>query len=69
MSTLTIRIEENLKKKAAQQAEKLGMSLTFIIKRALIDFIQSRKMVIGEPEDVIVTSNIQHKMDKIGKLI
>jgi len=69
MSNLTIRIEEDLKKKAAAQAEKLGVPLTFIVKTALINFIESPKIVIGEPQDVIITSDIQEKMDKIGELL
>ncbi len=69
MSTLTIRIEEDIKRKAAQHAAKLGVPLTFIIKTALINFVESPKIVVGEPQDVLVTSDIQAKMDKIGELL
>lgn len=69
MSSLTIRIDENLKKKAAKQAQKLGVPLTFIVTAALVNFIESPKIVIGDPQEVIVTSDIQAKMDKIGKLL
>lgn len=69
MSNLTIRIDESLKKKAAAQAEKLGVPLTFIVKSALINFVESPKIVVGEPQDVIVTNDIQDKMDKIGELL
>ncbi len=69
MTTLTIRIERDIKKKAAQQAAKLGVPLTFIVKTALINFVESPKIVVGEPQDVIVTSDIQAKMDKIGELL
>ena len=41
MSNLTIRIDENLKKKAANQAQKLGVPLTFIVTTALINFIDT----------------------------
>jgi antitoxin component of RelBE/YafQ-DinJ toxin-antitoxin module len=69
MSTLTIRIDEKLKNKAAKQAAKLGVPLTFIVTTALVNFIESPKIIIGEPQDVIVTSDIQAKMDKIGELL
>ncbi|MDP4008213.1 MAG: hypothetical protein Q8P68_03410 [Candidatus Peregrinibacteria bacterium] len=69
MSTLTIRIQDDIKRKATEQAAKLGVPLTFIIKTALINFIESPKIIIGEPQDVIVTSDIQAKMDKIEELI
>lgn len=69
MSNLTIRIDANLKKRAAKQAQKLGVPLTFIVTTALVNFIDSPKIVIGEPQDVMVTSDIQAKMDKIGKLL
>ncbi|EKD63605.1 MAG: hypothetical protein ACD_51C00248G0003 [uncultured bacterium] len=69
MTTLTIRIDEALKMKASDQADKLGVPLTFIIKSALINFIESPKIVIGEPQNVIVTSDLQSKMDKIGELL
>ena len=69
MTTLTIRIDEALKMRASAQADKLGVPLTFIIKSALINFIESPKIVIGEPQNVIVTSDLQSKMDKIGELL
>jgi len=69
MTTLTIRIEDELKLKAAKQADKLGVSLTLIVKNALRNFVEAPKIVIGEPETVIVTPDIQVKMDKIGELL
>ncbi|EKD64209.1 MAG: hypothetical protein ACD_51C00047G0007 [uncultured bacterium] len=69
MNTLTIRIDSDLKERASVQAEKLGVPLTFIIKTALINFVESPKIVIGEPQDVIVASDTQSKMDKIGELL
>lgn len=69
MSTLTIRIDEKLKKRAAKQAKKLGVPLTFIITSALLNFVDSPKILIGEPQDVLVTQDIQEKMDKIGELL
>jgi len=69
MTTLTIRIEDDLKKKAALQAEKLGVPLTLVVKNALKNFVESPRIVIGEPETVLVTPEIQNKMDKIGKLL
>ena len=69
MTTLTIRIEDELKSKAALQADKLGIPLTLIIKNALKNFIKTQRVVIGEPEDIDVTPDIQKKMDKIGKLL
>ena len=69
MSTLTIRIESELKSKAAKQAAKLGVPLTLIIKNALKNFVESPKIIIGEAETIIVTPDIQGKMDKITALL
>ncbi len=69
MTTLTIRIEDKLKAKAAAQADKLGISLTLIVKTALKNFVESPKIIIGEPEIIVVTPDIQAKMDKIGNLL
>ena len=69
MTTLTIRIEDELKLKAAKQANKLGIPLTLIVKNALKNFVESPKVVIGEPETLVVTPEIQAKMDKIGELL
>lgn len=69
MSNLTIRIDEELKKKATIQANKLGIPLTLVVKNALKNFVDSPKIVIGEAESVTVTPGIQNKMDKIGKLL
>lgn len=69
MTTLTIRIEDDLKSKAASQADKLGISLTMVVKNALKSFVESPKIVIGEPEIIVVTPEIQAKMDKIGELL
>lgn len=69
MTTLTIRIENNLKKQAAKQAQVLGVPLTLIVKNALKNFIEAPRIIIGEPETVIVGRQIQQKMDKIGRLL
>ena len=69
MTTLTIRIEDDLKSKAIFQAGKLGVSLTLIVKNALKNFVESPRIVIGEPETIAVTPAIQKKMDKIGDLL
>lgn len=69
MTNLTIRIEESLKKKAAKEAAKLGIPLTFVVKNALINFVKAPKVVIGEPETVVVDESIQNKMDKIADLL
>jgi len=69
MTTLTIRIEEDLKTKAFKQAEKLGIPLTLVVKNALKTFIETSRLVIGKPETIAVTPEIQKKMDKIGKLL
>lgn len=69
MTTLTIRIEDKLKSKAALQANKLGIPLTLVVKNALISFVESPKIVIGEAETIVVTPDIQAKMDKIGDLL
>jgi len=69
MTTLTIRIEDDLKAKAAKQAEKLGVPLTLIVKNALVNFVETQKVIIGEPEVIAVTPEIQKKMNEIGKLL
>ena len=66
MTTLTIRIDNTLKNKASKEAEKLGVPLTLIIKNALVNFVESPKIVIGEPEMIIVDAPLQEKMDKIA---
>lgn len=69
MSTLTLRIDAGLKAKAAKQASKIGIPLTYIVKNALINFVKSPTVVIGEPEVVIVDQRLQKKMDNIGTLL
>ena len=69
MATLTIRIKDDLKEKSFKEAEKLGVPLTFIITTSLMNFVKSRKIVIGEEEVIEVTPLIQKKMDKIGKAL
>ncbi len=69
MTTLTIRIDEDLKNKAFSQAEKMGIPLTLVLKNALKNFVETQRVVIGEPETITVTPKIQKKMDKIGKLL
>lgn len=69
MTTLTIRIEEKLKSRAAKQAEELGIPLTLIVKNALIQFVKARKITVGEAENIFVTPSIQKKMDRIGVLL
>ena len=69
MTTLTIRIDEKLKKKAAKQAEKLGIPLTLVIKNTLMAFVESPRVIIGHPETLEVTPGIQEKMDKIGRIM
>lgn len=69
MTTLTIRIDENLKKKAFNQAEKMGIPLTLVLKSALKNFIEAKSFTVGKAETIAVTPAIQKKMDKIGKLL
>jgi len=69
MTNLTIRIDEDLKHKAFKQAEKLGIPITLIVKNALQNFLASPQIVIGKCETVIVTPDIQKKMDLIGKAL
>lgn len=66
MSTLTIRIDEKLKNKAAKEAAKLGIPLTLIVKNALTSFIESPKITIGRVETIIVDDALQSKMDAIA---
>ena len=69
MTTLTIRIQDDLKTKAAHQAEKLGVPLTLIVTNALKNFVESPRIVIGKPEILRVTPSIQKKMEKVAKLL
>ena len=67
MTTLTIRIDENLTQEAFRAAEKLGIPLTLIVKNALQNFIKEPKVVIGESQSVDVTPDIQKKMNQVAK--
>ena len=67
MTTLTIRIEDSLKNKAFREAEKLGIPLTLVVKNALLNFVKSPQVIIGEPEIMKVTPAIQKQMDELGK--
>ena len=69
MTTLTIRVDESLKNKAAKQAEKLGLPLTLIVKNALRAFIANPTVTINELEEIEVTPDLQKKMDEIGELL
>lgn len=69
MTTLTIRIDETLKKKAFYQAEKMGIPLTLVLKSALHNFIETKSFTVGKAETITVTPAIQKKMNKIGKLL
>lgn len=69
MSNLTIRIEKKLKKEAIKQAEKLGISVTFIVTNALKKFVKNPVVIIGEPEDVAVTPGIQKQINKIADIV
>ena len=68
MSTITIRIEDELKKKAAKQADELGVTLTLIIKNALKNFVSSPKVLIGEPEKVFLTERLQQDLKEFEDL-
>ena len=67
MTTLTIRVDDQLKKAAFKAAEKLGVPLTLIVKNALKQFIEEPRLVIGNVESLKVTKDIQEKMDLIAK--
>lgn len=67
MTTLTIRIDERLKKRAAAEAARLNIPLTLVIVNTLQNFVDSPKIVIGEPEVMEVTPALQKKMDRIGE--
>lgn len=69
MTTLTIRIEENLKNDAFNLAEKLGIPLTLVVKSALKSFVETKRVVIGSSKQIKVTPDVQKKMDKIGRLL
>ncbi len=69
MTTLTIRINEELKKKAAKKAEEFGIPLTLIVKNALRDFVQSEKIVIGKVKELKITPDLQKEIDEIGQML
>lgn len=69
MSTLTIRIDTELKAKAFKEAERLGIPLTLIVTNGLQNFVNSPKVVIGSSETVIVDADTQEKMDEIAALL
>lgn len=64
MTTLTIRIDDQLKAKAAKEASRLGISLSFIVKNALRNFSESPKLTIGEPEIIPLSPSMQKKVNK-----
>lgn len=71
MPNLTIRIEDELKKEAAKQAKKMGISVTLVVKNALKNFVEAKKVIIKEQEIEVleVTPDIQKKMDKVAKIL
>ncbi|MDP3975542.1 MAG: hypothetical protein Q8P95_01360 [bacterium] len=69
MSSLTIRIEDDLKQKAFYQAQRMGISITLVVKNALKNFVKNPTITIGEPEDVEVTASLQAKMDKVADIL
>ena len=69
MSNLTIRIDDELKKKALKQAKILGIPLSLIIRNAIRDFIKCPGFIIGEPEKVEVDAGLQKKIDRISELL
>ena len=69
MTTLTIRIDDNLKGKAFKQAEKLGIPITLVVVNALETFVKKPRVIIGEPELVKLTPALQKKINKLEKLI
>lgn len=69
MTTLTIRIDDRLKAKASKEASKLGISLSFIVKNALRNFLESPKIVIGDPEIIPLTPSMQKKVNKTASAV
>lgn len=69
MTTLTIRIREDLKDKAFHQAEKLGIPLTLVVTKALENFVHTPSVVIGKPEFIKPSAALQKKIDKIDELL
>ena len=69
MTTLTIRIDERLKRSAARRAERLGIPLTLVITNALREFSVRPEVHIGRAKSVSVTPAIQSQMDQISVLL
>lgn len=69
MPTLTIRLDDQLKAKASKEASRLGISLSFIVKNALLNFLESPEVVIGDPEMIPLTSSMQKKVNKTASAV
>lgn len=69
MTNLTIRIDEELKKKAARLAKKLGIPLSAVIKNALRDFIHNPEVKIGQSQSKKVSPKLEEKIDQIFEWI
>jgi predicted transcriptional regulator len=69
MTNLTIRIDQKLKTLASEKAQKLGISVSLVVKSALINFVESEQVIIGKPKVVEVSPLINNKLKKISKLL
>lgn len=69
MTNLTIRIDQKLKTLASKKAQKLGISVSLVVKSALINFIETEQVIIGKPKVVEVSPLIKNKLQKISKLL
>ncbi len=63
----SIRIEDEVWKSAYQKAQKMGVSLTFVIKSALQNFSRlENPLLIVDEGDIVLSSEMQEKMDTLG---
>ena len=72
MKTSTIRnfrINNQTWGPAKIQADKLGVSMTLIVKTALMVFARDPRVTIGEPEEIIMPKDIQAKAEKLNEVV
>ena len=47
---MNFKVDAQLKKEAAQTAQELGLSLSTVVRRLLVEFVTSKKVIFAEPE-------------------
>lgn len=59
---MNFKIDAQLKKEAMQTAEELGLSLSTVVRRMLVEFINSKRVIFAEPE--IPSDHLKRELDE-----